>query len=108
MLGAYGWAQIRPVRKLYYNLSITLVSVLIALFIGGVEVMQIISRETGATSGPLGWASGLDFGSLGYTIICIFLASWLASFLLYRIRGIARLDEALVRVPAGQRVETRR
>ncbi len=39
MLGAYGWAYIKPIRKLYYNLNITLVSVLIAFVIGGIEIL---------------------------------------------------------------------
>jgi high-affinity nickel-transport protein len=51
MLGAYGWAFVRPVRKLYYNMNITLISVAIALFIGGVEGLQVISTETGASGG---------------------------------------------------------
>src|SRR5579864_1148814 len=59
MLGAYGWAYVRPVRKLYYNMNITLISVLVALFIGGIEVLQVISSETGMSGGLLGWANRL-------------------------------------------------
>ena len=55
MLGAYGWAYIKPIRKLYYNLNITLVSVLIAFFIGGIEVLNIVAgpvRAEGRAVGP--------------------------------------------------------
>jgi high-affinity nickel-transport protein len=95
MLGAYGWAYVRPIRKLYYNLNITLLSVLIALGIGGIEVCSVIRSETGITAGPFGWAAGVDLGDLGYAIIVAFLAGWLLSVVVYRVRGIGRLDEAL-------------
>ena len=94
MLGAYGWAYVRPVRKLYSNMNITLISVVIALFIGGIEVMQVIASEVGATSGPLGWATSIDFGNLGYCIIGIFIAGWILSMLVYRVRRIGSLDES--------------
>jgi len=95
MLGAYGWAYVRPVRKLYYNMNITLISVLIAVFIGGIEVLQVISQETGVTAGPLGWAAGVSFGNLGYYIIGIFMVSWLASMAVFKLRGVDRLDDEL-------------
>ena len=95
MLGAYGWAYVRPVRKLYYNMNITLISVLVALFIGAVEILQVISTETGASGGVWGWAANLPFSVLGFYIIGIFLGGWLLSMLVYRWRGIDRLDEAL-------------
>ena len=55
MLGAYGWAYIKPIRKLYYNLNITLVSVLIAFVIGGIEVLSIIGDKFGLTGGIWDW-----------------------------------------------------
>jgi high-affinity nickel-transport protein len=101
MLGAYGWAYIRPVRKLYYNMNITLISVIIALFIGGIEVLSVISSETGLRAGPVGWAAGVDLGNLGYFIIGIFLASWAISALVFKLRGVGRLDDRLAGVRAG-------
>ncbi|MBV9282395.1 MAG: HoxN/HupN/NixA family nickel/cobalt transporter [Chloroflexi bacterium] len=97
MLGAYGWAYVRPVRKLYYNMNITLISVLIALFIGSIEVLQVINSETGVTAGPIGWAAGISFGDLGYYIIGIFLLSWAVSILVFKLRRVDRMDDALVR-----------
>jgi high-affinity nickel-transport protein len=104
MLGAYGWAYVRPVRKLYYNMNITLISVLIALFIGGVEVLQVISSETGMSGGLLGWANRLPLVNLGYYIIGIFIASWAVSVLIYKLRGIDRLDHDLPGAPTSRPV----
>lgn len=98
MLGAYGWAYIRPVRKLYYNMNITLISVLIALFIGGIEVMQVINTETGVTTGPIGWSASLSFGNLGFYIIGIFVVSWGISMLVFKLRGVDQMDDRLAQV----------
>ncbi len=87
MLGAYGWAFVKPVRKLYYNLNITLVSVLIALFVGTIEVMSIIATEFNLNGGLWNYIGNLDFGLLGIIIIGIFLLSWAVSTIIYRVRG---------------------
>jgi high-affinity nickel-transport protein len=87
MLGAYGWAYVKPIRKLYYNLNITLVSVLIAFAIGGVEVLSILGEKLGLHGGIWDWVGELDFGIIGVAIIGIFVVSWLASTLIYRWKG---------------------
>src|SRR5205823_7634599 len=69
MLGAYGWAFVKPVRKLYYNLDITLVSVLIALVIGTIELLNIVTNQLKLRGGIWDWLGGLDFEALGYIII---------------------------------------
>ncbi len=88
MVGAYGWAFAKPVRKLYYNLTITLISVLVALLVGGVEVLGLAVDKLGLT-GPF-WtligALNRNFGSLGYLIIAIFIVSWLGSATIYRVK----------------------
>jgi nickel/cobalt transporter (NiCoT) family protein len=86
MLGAYGWAYIQPVRKLYYNLNITLVSVIIALFIGGVEAMQLFSTEFKFDNAFSRFINTIDFGKLGYITIFIFIITWAVSLLVYKIR----------------------
>jgi high-affinity nickel-transport protein len=101
MLGAYGWAYIRPVRKLYYNMNITLISVVIALVVGGIEVLSVVSHETGTMAGPFGWAAGVDFGNLGFYIIGMFVVSWAISALVFKLRGVDRLDDALARATAS-------
>src|ERR1044071_1981613 len=87
MLGAYGWAYIKPIRKLYYNLNIKLVSVLIAFLIGGVEALSMLSEKLGWQGGIWDVIADLDFGLIGFGIIAIFLASWAVSTAIYRWKG---------------------
>ncbi|HEV2185696.1 MAG TPA: HoxN/HupN/NixA family nickel/cobalt transporter [Stellaceae bacterium] len=94
MLGAYGWAFARPIRKLYYNLTITSVSVLVALVVGGIEVLGLIGGQLGL-EGPLWTAVGAlneNFGMLGYLIIAIFALSWVVSIVIYRLRGYDAIE----------------
>ena len=87
MLGAYGWAFVKPVRKLYYNLTITFVSVFVAVLIGSIEVLGLLANELNL-SGPFwNFVSVLNdnFGSLGYLIIAIFVTSWVVSIAVYQI-----------------------
>jgi nickel/cobalt transporter (NiCoT) family protein len=96
MLGAYGWAFTKPVRKLYYNLTITFLSVLVAVPIGGIEALGLVADQL-KLQGPV-WsfigALNENFGSLGYLIIAIFAGSWLVSIAVYRIGGFDRLEVA--------------
>jgi high-affinity nickel-transport protein len=94
MLGAYGWAFIRPLRKLYYNLTITLVSVLVAVVVGGVEALGLLADQL-ALQGPFWNAIGAlndHFGIIGYLIIGIFAGAWALSAAIYRWRGYNRLE----------------
>ncbi len=97
MLGAYGWAYVKPIRKLYYNLNITLVSVLIAFLIGGIEVIGLLGERLGLTGGIFDVVGGLDFGLIGFGIIAIFVASWLISTIIYRRKGYDDLPVTNVR-----------
>src|SRR4051794_29151817 len=87
MLGAYGWAYLKPIRKLYYNLNITLVSVIIAFGIGGIEVLSLVGEEFGLSGGIWDWIANLDFTLIGVGIIAVFLGSWAISTLVYRWKG---------------------
>ena len=96
MLGAYGWAFTKPIRKLYYNLTITFVSVLVAVLIGGIEALGLIADRL-SLEGPFWSAIGTlndNFGSLGYLIIAIFVGSWLISLAVYRLGRFDRLEPA--------------
>ncbi|MGI4942643.1 MAG: HoxN/HupN/NixA family nickel/cobalt transporter [Janthinobacterium lividum] len=92
MLGAYNWAFIKPMRKLYYNLVITAVSVVIAVLIGGIEGLGLLGDQFGLT----GWFwDGIgtlndNFNGLGFVIIGVFIFAWVASLVVYRY---ARLDD---------------
>jgi nickel/cobalt transporter (NiCoT) family protein len=96
MLGAYGWAFMNPVRKLYYNLAITGMSVVVALLVGGVEALGLVAGRLGLAGGP--WdivnAASNNLGMLGYLIIALFGASWLLSMLVYRLMGYDKIGSA--------------
>jgi len=94
MLGAYGWAFTKPIRKLYYNLTITAVSVLVAVLVGGVEALGLIAGKLGLHGTIWRAITGLNenFGALGYAVIGVFVISWIASILFYRRKGYDRLD----------------
>lgn len=97
MLGAYGWAFVKPMRKLYYNLNITLVSVLVALVVGGIEALSLISSQLNLSGGFWDMLNNLssNFGVLGYIIIGLFIASWLVSTIIYKIK---KYDDMVVTV----------
>ena len=96
MLRAYGWAFVKPVRKLYYNMTMTFVSVLVALIIGGLETLNLIGDKL-ELKGPFWDGVGAindNFGMLGYVIIGVFVATWAASALFYRLMDYDRLEPA--------------
>jgi nickel/cobalt transporter (NiCoT) family protein len=97
MLGAYGWAFIKPVRKLYYNLTTTLVSVVVAVFVGGVETLGLLADQFKFEGAFWSFIDriNMNFGLLGYAIICVFIVAWLASVLIYRIKRFDTIGPAL-------------
>jgi high-affinity nickel-transport protein len=103
MLGAYGWAFVKPIRKLFYNMSITLISVLVALIIGTIEVLSIIGGQFGL-QGPVWGLVGAVGGNSGYVgagIIAIFILSWLLSTLIYRVNRYDEIEVAPPSAPAA-------
>src|SRR5579864_7495824 len=96
MLGAYGWAFTKPIRKLYYNLTITFVSVLV----GGIVTLGLLADRLNLEGPFWSYIGTLNdhFGSLGYLIIAIFVLSWLVAIAIYRL---ARFDRVESRVSAG-------
>jgi nickel/cobalt transporter (NiCoT) family protein len=99
MLGAYGWAFMKPIRKLYYNMTITAVSVAVAVVIGSLESLNLIGDQLRLTDGGGFWgaigAINDNFGTLGYIIIAIFVLSWLGSIAFYKFM---RYDDLAVEV----------
>jgi high-affinity nickel-transport protein len=93
MVGAYGWAFVQPLRKLWYNLTITAASVLVALLIGGIEALGLIVDEFGLHDGIWSVVSGLndDLADFGFAVIGIFLLAWGLSAFVYRWKGYDRL-----------------
>ena len=78
MSRAYGWAFSSPVRKVYYNMTVTTLSVLVALVIGGAEVVQVVAHR------------GPDISHLGYFVVALFVVTWIVSLAVWKLRGIER------------------
>jgi high-affinity nickel-transport protein len=94
MLGAYGWAFVKPMRKLYYNMMITFVSVLVAFVIGGIEALSVVVGKLKLSGGGWDAINSLNgqFGTLGFIIVGIFIAGWAASTIVYRIKRYDDID----------------
>ena len=97
MLGAYGWAFVKPIRKIYYNMTITLISVVVAVMVGGIEALGLIADQFHfhGTFWDLIGTLNENFGTLGYAIIGLFALSWIASRWFYKWR---RFDELELRM----------
>ncbi len=90
MTVAYNWAFATPIRKIYYNLTVTGLSVVVALLIGCIEVAQIIAPKFGLNDGFWGWVQGIDFGKIGYLLVGLFILTWGIS---YGIWKFYRIDQ---------------
>jgi high-affinity nickel-transport protein len=88
MLGAYGWALVKPVRKLYYNLTITSVSVFVAVIVGGIETLGLVGEHLHFQSKF--WELVLEMNGslakLGYLVVVVFILSWIVSVIVYKWR----------------------
>lgn len=100
MVGAYGWAFRKPIRKLYYNLTITIVSALVALVVAGIEVLRLMSEQFSLKGQLWDRVNSLNdhWGLIGVAIVTIFIASWFISTLIYRIKRYDHIDAAVVPV----------
>jgi high-affinity nickel-transport protein len=90
MLGAYGWAFVQPDRKLFYNMIVTVVSIFAALFVGGIEALDLLGNRLRFSGG---FWSGIDavngnLGTLGCAIVGLFVVSWITSVLIHRARAL--------------------
>ena len=94
MLCAYGWAFVKPVRKLYYNMTITFVSVIVALVVGGVEALGLLVDQLhlrGRFWDVVGRVNS-DFGTLGFFVVGLFVVSWVVSIAVYKWRRFDEMD----------------
>ena len=96
---AYGWAFAKPIRKVFYNLTLTLISVMVAFIIGTIELLGVIASELNLTGGPFGFwntmnwlnnsagPAGIDvWGWVGIGIVTLFIVTWLVAMLVYRLK----------------------
>jgi high-affinity nickel-transport protein len=88
MNAAYGWAFAKPVRKIFYNLTITAISVAVALIIGTVELVSVITDQAHITSGPLAAIGDVNLDYAGYGIVGLFVAAWLIALAVWRFGRI--------------------
>jgi high-affinity nickel-transport protein len=82
---AYEWAFSQPVRKVYYNLVVTGLSVTVALVIGGIEIVSLLSEKLDITSGPLAWIGGISLDNVGYWIVGLFVLTWAVALAVWRL-----------------------
>ncbi|HVT71224.1 MAG TPA: HoxN/HupN/NixA family nickel/cobalt transporter [Trebonia sp.] len=87
---AYGWAFANPVRKVYYNITITGLSVAVALLIGTVELVGLLGQELDLTSGAWGWIESLNINTLGFFIVGLFIVTWVVALGVWRAFGFER------------------
>ena len=85
---AYGWAFAKPVRKVFYNMTITGLSVAVALIVGLVELLGLLGQELDIKSGPLVWLGNLDLNTVGYAIVGLFVLTWLVALAVWRFGHI--------------------
>jgi len=97
---AYGWAFSRPVRKVYYNITVTALSVAVALLIGTVELVSILAEKLSIDSGPLAWIAGLDLNHVGFVIVGLFVLTWLVALAIWRYGRIEERWSAHLAAPA--------
>jgi high-affinity nickel-transport protein len=107
---AYGWAFSKPVRKVYYNITITGLSVVVAIFIGGLEVAQVLSGQLKLSGGFWDYANRFNINHAGFVIAGMFVAVWLLALAIWRFGRVeerwessaarARMDRVAAESPA--------
>ncbi len=98
---AYEWAFSKPVRKIYYNLTVTGLSVLVALVIGVIEVVSLLADRFSVTTGPIGWIGSLDLNMVGYVIVGLFVLTWLGALAFWKFGKVEQKWSAGVREKAA-------
>jgi high-affinity nickel-transport protein len=87
---AYGWAFSKPVRKVYYNITITGLSVAVALFIGTIELAGLLTDKLGLHGQVANWLQNFNINTAGFIIVGMFVGTWVAAFAIWRF---ARIEE---------------
>jgi high-affinity nickel-transport protein len=83
MNAAYGWAFAKPVRKVFYNITITSISVAVALIIGSIELIGVLADQANITTGPIAVIADINLDYAGYAIVGLFFAAWLLAMLVW-------------------------
>ena len=85
---AYGWALSQPVRKVFYNIIVTGLSVAVALFIGTIELGGLLASQLHLSGGPWSWVENVDLNVLGFAIAGMFLITWIIAAAIWRFGRI--------------------
>ena len=85
---AYGWAFARPIRKVFYNITISALSVAVALLVGTVELLSVLADQLGLTGGVWDLASNLDLNVVGYAVVGLFVVTWVVALAVWRFGRI--------------------
>ena len=102
---AYDWAFSKPVRKVYYNLTITGLSVAVALLIGTVELLGLLAEKLELHGAFWDWVAGLDLNLVGFAIVGLFFATWIVALLMWKLGRIEEKWTAGLSRPAQQRAD---
>jgi high-affinity nickel-transport protein len=85
---AYGWAFAKPVRKVFYNITITSISVAVALVIGTIELIGVLADQADITTGPLATIADIPLDYAGYGIVALFFLAWIVAIAIWRFGRI--------------------
>jgi high-affinity nickel-transport protein len=100
MNAAYSWAFAKPVRKVFYNITITAISVAVALIIGTIELLGVLADQAGISTGPIAAVAGINLDYAGYGIVALFLSAWVAALVVWRVGRIEdKWSAQLTRMP---------
>ncbi len=102
---AYGWAFSKPVRKVYYNLTVTGLSVAVALLIGTVELLGLLAQQLGLHGAFWHWIAGLDLNVVGFVIVGLFFATWILALVVWKAGRIEEKWTAGLAAPADSTAE---
>ncbi|WP_326834947.1 HoxN/HupN/NixA family nickel/cobalt transporter [Amycolatopsis rhabdoformis] len=91
---AYHWAFADPLRKVYYNLTITGLSIAVALLIGSVELIGLLHDDLGLTDPVTGWIAGLDLNNVGFAVVGLFVVVWAVAIAYWRLAGLGKRGSA--------------
>ena len=96
---AYGWAFSKPIRKIFYNLTVTGLSVAVALGIGSIELLAVLAEKLSLTGGLWDVVTGIDLNSFGYIVVGLFVATWALALAVWHFGRIEQRWSADVRQP---------
>ncbi|MGP4019345.1 HoxN/HupN/NixA family nickel/cobalt transporter [Saccharopolyspora sp. 5N708] len=99
---AYGWALANPVRKIYYNIVVTALSIAVAVIIGGIELIGLLAEKLGIESGPLAWIASIELDYVGFGIVGLFVVTWAIALATWRW---GRIEEKWSAVAVSSTVE---